>query len=258
MNRVAKQADSAQSAAGAGAAGARGGNTRERLLDAAEVLFAERGMAGTALRAVTAAAGVNLAAVNYHFGSKEQLLKAVVARRIQPVNAERLQRLDALEAAAAVADETGGRGAVPVAELARALLEPMVRARHQLRGREAIFPRLMGRLLTESGACVHALIGEQFQEVAARFTQALARALPDLSPAEVVWRLNFCVGSLAFTLLHAWHLGEMSAGLCSGEDPDAIMDHLLPFVVAGFQAPAGPWGAADRSEAEEEGREGVL
>jgi AcrR family transcriptional regulator len=207
------------------------GDTRQRLLDAAEVLFAERGMAGTALRAVTAAAGVNLAAVNYHFGGKEQLLEAVVSRRIQPVNAERLRRLDELEA-------TAGDGAVPLVELVRALLEPMVRARHQMHDEAALFPRLMGRLLTESGACVHALIGEQFQEVAARFTRALGQALPHLSPAEVLWRLHFCVGSLAFTLLHAWHLGEMSGGLCSGSDPEAIMTHLLPFVVAGFEAPA--------------------
>src|SRR5574340_767840 len=96
--------------------------TKDRILDAAERLFAEHGFNGTSLRMITAAADVNLAAVNYHFRSKETLIEAVYKRRIGPANEKRLRMLDEYEAAA-------GDGAVPVENILRALVAPMLELR---------------------------------------------------------------------------------------------------------------------------------
>src|SRR5437762_13635541 len=76
-------------------------DTKTRILDAGEHLFMEHGFEATSLRQLTSAAGVNLAAVNYHFGSKEELFQAVLTRRLDPMNQERIQLLDRLEREAA-------------------------------------------------------------------------------------------------------------------------------------------------------------
>ena len=96
----------------------------------------------------------------------------------------------------------------------------------------------MGRLLTDTGSCGHALIAHQFIEVAARFATALAKTLPQLSMAEIAWRMHFSIGATAFTLVHSNHLNDMWAGMCDGEDPQMIIDRLVPFIAAGFSAPA--------------------
>ena len=130
--------------------------TRERLLDAAERLFAEAGYTAS-LRDITAAAGANLAAVNYHFGSKEELVKAVLLRRVGPINAERRRRLAALES--------------PTTEdVVRAFLEPALRA---IGGADAAkggplrgFARIIGRVTVEQPAFLRPFIAEQFSELA--------------------------------------------------------------------------------------------
>jgi AcrR family transcriptional regulator len=96
-----------------------GEETRERILDAAERLFARKGITSTSMRALTAAAGVNLAAVHYHFGSKEALLDAVIERRAEPCNAARNRALDRHLAERAEA-------APDVEQVLRAFLEPVV------------------------------------------------------------------------------------------------------------------------------------
>ncbi len=205
-------------------------DTRERLLDAAERLFAERGLGATSLRAVTKTADANLAAVHYHFGSKEELLSAVVARRVRPINEERLRLLDQLEV------RSGDRSPA-LDEILSALLLPMIRGRRS--GPESIltFTRLMGRVLTDMGTRTHALIVQHFEEVLQRFAAALARALPHLTPEEIAWRLHFCIGTMAFTLVHSPHLAEMSRGLCRAHDADRVLEQMLPFLAAGFNAP---------------------
>ena len=139
-------------------------NTKDRILDAAERLFARDGFEATSLRAITAEAAVNLAAVNYHFQSKEALVQAVIGRRMGPVNAERIALLDAYEAEAAGAP-------VPLEKIMDAFLRPVV----EMVGSKAHeFVPVIGRLYTEPGEFVERLYKQQFEHMAQRFMPAFS------------------------------------------------------------------------------------
>jgi AcrR family transcriptional regulator len=161
--------------------------TKDRILDVAERLFDERGIAGTSLRAVTAEAGVNVAAVHYHFGSKEDLTRAVVLRRAGPVNAERLRRLDAIEA------EAGAEG--PRVE---SILEAFFRAPVQLWTEGGATGASF--LFHEPAERIQPLVEEVMGEMASRFLAALVRALPHLEPGEVAERFQLVIGVLIHVL----------------------------------------------------------
>ncbi len=163
-------------------------DTKTRILDTAEVLFAERGYSATSLRDITAEAGVNLAAVNYHFGSKEALLAAVFERRVVPVNDERLRLLDLVEAEA-------GKGPLDAEPVVRACLVPAFQTGAESGLPEPKFMQLVGRMHSETNEQFRKAFFSLFAEVAQRFTAALARALPEVAPEEVTWRLHFLIGS---------------------------------------------------------------
>src|SRR5436305_7550725 len=152
--------------------------TRESLMDAAESLFAERGIQAASLRAITEQAAANLAAVHYHFGSKQGLVRAVFSRRLAPLNAERLRRLEACEAA--------GGGIEPVLH---AFLAPALDMTRE--ASHGAFGRLMGRAFMEPDNETREILIEQFSEVFHRFTAAFARLLPELPEREIVWRFHF-------------------------------------------------------------------
>lgn len=204
-------------------------DTRERLLDAAERLFADDGIGRTSLRAITLAAGVNVAAIHYHFGSKEALLEAVLTRRIAPVNRERLQRLAAIEAPA-------GDGALPLEALVEAFLAPVLRLVWES-GSERLAV-LFGRLDMEPVELVAPLMREQFGEVARRFRTALGRSLPGLSEAEIAWRLHYAVGAVGHLLVTRRH-AEVAYDFGLDEvDEATTLRRLVAFCAAGFRAPA--------------------
>jgi AcrR family transcriptional regulator len=162
--------------------------TKERILDAAESLFGERGFAGTSLRALTAAAGVNVASVNYHFGSKEGLLRAVVQRAMASVNADRQHMLDRLQA---------GGGEPAVEDLVRAFVTTgaSLLERHGERDRQVA--RFIGRVMCEPGPEVRRLFAAEVGPVEGRYAEALAKALPHLTTDEVAFRYQAMVGLLA-------------------------------------------------------------
>ena len=202
-------------------------DTKERLLDAAEELFAEHGYGGTSLRAVTGAAEANLAAVHYHFGGKRELFQAVFARRVHDLNAERLRLLDALEA----------RPQPPaVEELVEALVAPAVRRAVAGEPGWARFGRLLGRIQSGTGEHFEA-IREVFRDVHLRFFPALQRALPHLSEEELFWRVHFLLGAMLSLLVGPDRLAAMSCGLCDASDPDDATAQLTAFLAAGLQAP---------------------
>ncbi len=204
-------------------------STKERILDAAEALFAERGFAGASLRLVTAEAGVNLAAVNYHFGSKEALIRAVFERRLGPLNRERLALLDRAERAA-------GDAPPPLERVVEAFIGPAVRMCGDPRG--ATFMRLVGYTYSQLNEPIGRMFYEQFREVAERFHVALTRVLPRLGPDEVLWRLVFMVGAMAHTMAISERLPTISEGRLDASDVNALITRLTPFVVAGLAAPA--------------------
>ncbi len=205
-----------------------GARTRERILDAAERLFAERGVAGVSLRAIIAEAGVNLASVHYHFGSKDALVNAVVGRYAGPINEQRLARLDELE-------RRYGRRPAPLRRLVAAFVDPVFeRAVEPDRGRN--FTRLMGRLLAEPEYFFSRIAPEQFQAVRDRFLAAFRRTLPELPSVEVFWRMMLMVGTLAAALRMGEFGPELSGGCVPPATPDQMRLRLLDFLAAGLRA----------------------
>ncbi len=204
--------------------------TKDRILDAAERLFAQRGFAGTSLRDITAEAGANLAAVNYHFQSKEALIVAVVARRAGPVNQRRLALLDECEARS--------NGGPPSPEcVLRAFLEPMLGFRRQLPHGDAV-GRLIGQVFSEPGNIFRRLFESEFATTAARFIGALGRAFPELPREEMYWRFHFTIGAVVHVMGGEDHLQVISGGACDPLDDAATLERLVAFSVAGFRAPA--------------------
>ena len=214
-------------------------DTRERILAAAEEAFVARGFAGTSLRTITSSAGVNLAAVNYHFGSKEALIQEVFARHLGPLNQARIAHLDRLEAEA--------RGmALPPERIIEAMVAPALQvSRDPLRG-GARFLRLLGRAFSEPGDGVRELLPAQYREVVLRFKAALVRALPQLPEAELVWRMHFMFGAMSYAMAGNDALQLIATCNVEGvDDAEAVIARLLPFLTAGLQAPvSGARGAA--------------
>ncbi|HXP77710.1 MAG TPA: TetR family transcriptional regulator [Stellaceae bacterium] len=204
-------------------------DTKRRLLSAAERLFAEHGFGGVSVRQLTAAAGVNLAAVNYHFGSKEGLLAAIFEQRCRPMNDERLRRLgDCVEPA----DHPEVLERIIAAFIAPAL------ASSADRGGGATFTRLRAALSVEHNELARTLIARYFDATSERFVAALARALPDLSRAELFWRFHFLLGGLYYTMINPSRIAHLSGGLCDAGDVEAVLTQMVPFIAAGFRAPS--------------------
>jgi AcrR family transcriptional regulator len=206
-------------------------DTKMRIMDVAEGLFAEKGYATTSLRDITGEAGTNLASVNYHFQSKEGLLSALVERHVGPVNRDRLESLDAIEADA--------DGAPPGLEsLVRAFLTPAL-TRWRERGTDGSrFMRLAGRLHAETDEHLRRIFLSQFEEVARRFGRAFRRALPQLDEREVQLRTHFLVGAMAHTLLWSENMPGPPFGRRRSVPPDEILETLVRFAVGGLAAPA--------------------
>jgi len=208
-------------------------NTKDRILDAAELLFAERGFDGASLRAITARAGVNLAAVNYHFSSKEALIDALFARKLGILNRRRLAMLDGFER------EAGGR-AVPVEKVVRALIEPVLRLAGDPAAGGVHFGMLMGRLYSGHSVRFSDLVADEMRNTAAKILSIFHRALPELPPRELYWRIFFTVGALAQTLGAPRVLEIISSGLCDLSEADAVIERLVAFAAAGIRAPVPP------------------
>jgi AcrR family transcriptional regulator len=207
--------------------------TRESLLDAAEELFSERGIPEASLRAITERAAVNLAAVHYHFGSKQGLVRAVFDRRLAPLNRERLALLERCEAE--------GAG---VEEVVRAFVEPVFLTAHEAHAKKGAFAQMMARAYTDASDEVREIVASQFSEVVDRFAAALSRRLPELPQEEVFWRLLFVAGSMAHTVSCGHLLAHYSRGRCSVSQPEEAIDHLVTFLAAGLKAPAPGRGSA--------------
>ncbi|HEX6894896.1 MAG TPA: TetR/AcrR family transcriptional regulator [Bryobacteraceae bacterium] len=202
-------------------------STKDRILNAAERLFARDGIEATSLRVITAEAGVNLAAVNYHFQSKDALVRAVMARRIVPVNQRRLELLDACERSA-------GDGPLPLEGVLDAFVRPVVEI-YGTHARE--FTPLMGRMYTEPADYVERMYKEHLEPVASRFVEAYQRALPDVPRVEIMWRLHFSIGALAHTMAASRLLQIFSKGECDPSDVESTLKRLEAFMMAGLRAP---------------------
>ena len=204
-------------------------DTKERILDTAERLFAQQGYAATSLRGIIAEAGVNLAAVHYHFHSKEALLEALILRRSVPANRERLALLDRFE------KEAGGNP-VSLERVIEAFLAPTLQMSRDPQSGGIVFMKLLGRLHAE-GVLLPRILTSQFGDVLERFGAALRAALPDLPPEELSWRLNLAAGALAQTLRGGSKDLETISSLPLSFDSRNVLERLVVFLSAGFRAP---------------------
>jgi AcrR family transcriptional regulator len=197
--------------------------TQDKILDTAERLFGEQGYAATSLRQIIAEAGVNLAAIHYHFGSKEDLLDRLIFRKASPVNEERLDILDRLEAEA-------GSGPVTLDEILRAFLGPPFQRMDDSPG----FLKLMGRMYGEG--LMPSLAEKHFHTVKTRFSTAFGRALPNLTPEELALRIQFMVGAMA----HCMFAVPQAHKPCSipRNDSGKLLRELVAFLSGGLRAPA--------------------
>src|SRR5437762_8918128 len=205
--------------------------TQGQILDAAEALFMEHGFEATSLRQITAAASVNLAAVHYHFGSKEDLFEAVLRRRLDPMNQERLDLLTRFEHESAPKP-------LSCEKILAAMFIPALRlARDPERGGKN-FLRLLGRAYADPAPFIRQFLSTQYAQMIARFKEPFARALPKLPRKELSWRLHFIMGALSYTLAGTDAL-KLIAELNPHEtDSDEILlRRLAPFLLAGLKAP---------------------
>ncbi len=217
--------------------------TKDRILDAAEALFMEHGYEATSLRAITTEAVVNLAAVNYHFGSKEELFQTVLTRRLDPMNRQRLALLTEYEHASAPEP-------VPCERILAALFMPaLALARDRTQGGEN-FLRLLGRAYADPAPFIRQFLSDQYALMIARFKAAFGRALPWLPRRELSWRLHFIMGALSYTLAATDALkliAEMTPRQLN--DDEALLKRLAPFLLAGLQSPLVDLADTDRDPA---------
>lgn len=203
--------------------------TVDRILDTAEVLFAQKGFAETSLRAITSRAGVNLAAVNYHFGSKEALIQAVFERFLSPFS-------QALDAKLAEMEETG---TPDTPEKLLSLISRLALGTHpEDPQRAAIFFRLSGQAYSQPVGHLREYLHKQYGDVFSRLQEHMQRALPNMPPRELFWRVQFGLGAAIFTLSGMESLKEISRNDFNMEVTEAdITRRLLPFLIGGITAP---------------------
>lgn len=205
---------------------------RRRIMDVAEVLFAEEGYKRVGLRQLTTKAEVNVAAVNYYFGSKLDLLEAVFRRRAEPINAERKARFADYRAAI-------GDGLPEVEPVLAAFIEPTLRAGRMGPGGNA-YRLLMGRMSTNPDPEVRQILFDIFDEVGSEFAALLRRALPHLDRDDFYWRLACVIGTMQYVLADNGRVRELAGSDFSLADVDQAMAYLIPFLAAGLKAPASP------------------
>lgn len=197
--------------------------TRQNIIQSAEKLFAQKGFRAMTLRDVTQDAGVNLASVNYHFGSKSALMHAVMRKHIEPVNRERLIRLDHLIAEYFPAP-------IPLDKIFDALFRPLFE--HAAQGN---LPQLMSRVMTEPVDFMRNLHKEFFAELSQRFLVELKRCCPQLTEQERQYRFFLSVSTMIGTIIEQGRLENISSGKLHGQNTDIILTQLTAYVVAGFQ-----------------------
>jgi len=200
---------------------------RERILEVAERLFAEHGMSGVGLRAISADAKVNLASIAYHFGSKDGLLEALFAQRAAPIAEERLRLLA----------QCYEKAKEPKLEdILDAFLRPALVLGVEPRFGGPAFVKLRARLATEPEALSRKILAKAFDLSSRKFIDAIAAALRDLPRAEVEWRFHFMLGAMFYTMADSGRIQALTKGRVDPGDVGRALRHMIPFLAAGFRS----------------------
>ena len=195
--------------------------TAEKILDAAEALFADSGYDGVSIRAITKQAGVELALANYHFGPKESLFCAVVERRAEEINRDRMVLLEQQ------------RGTQQVESIIDAFTRPFLE-RSQLGGGWKSYARLVAQI-SNSPRWTHVVMSAQFDPVARSFVSCIKEALPDCDDRNIYWGFHFLLGAITLTFAETGRIDRLSGGLCRSTELEEIQSAMVPFFAAGFR-----------------------
>ena len=209
-------------------AAARARNGRERILDAAERLFAQRGFYGVSLRDITQSAGVDVALVGYHFGGKHELFTAVFERRAGVLNRERLELLEEVRRSARP-------GAPALEAIISAFIRPLLeRSARGGAGWKSYFALVA--YVDNSPEFGPQLMTRHFDPLVERFIAVMREALPHCPPREIYWGYQFLTGALTLTFAETGRIDQLSGGLCRAADLDGVHERLAPYVAAGLRA----------------------
>lgn len=205
--------------------------TKRKILDAAESLFAVKGFTGTSLREITGLAEVNLAAVNYHFGSKKELIKAVMSRYfdvLTPLLDKQLTEL--IES-----DER-----LSLNQVFLAFVDPLLSLSSIHVKGTSNFLQLLGRGYTDSQGFLRWFITSRYPSVIENFVSAVHKAYPELSKEDMFWRLHFTMGTIVFTMSSSDALIDIAKSDFSNDvDIEGVIRQVIPYVAAGVAAPIG-------------------
>jgi len=196
-------------------------DTKTRILDAAERIFSQDGFDAASLRTITAAAQVNLAAVNYHFQTKEALFSAVIQRRVQPVNERRIEMLESIA------------GKPTVEKVLGAFLRPLLELNS---GEPGVIRPLMARLYGVPRELHTRIIEENFGPLLRRFVDALAEAIPGAPHEELQWRMFFLIGAMAQSMAWGSIISKFMRTDANADDFEELVDRLISFGAAGIKA----------------------
>lgn len=217
------------------------GDTKTRILDTAEVLFAQNGFRQTSISQLARHAKVNLAAVNYHFGSKNGLMEALLERRLFPIHQLRMDRLTAIR------DEMCAKGQVPdVAELVSAFVEPGFGLAREADGGKN-FMMIASRLMSEPGDNIRPVFIRNFMPAFVLLFELMKKSLPQIAEDDLLWRLHFVLGALSHTMrVHGTTLPPDMFPV--DRTPETMTRLLVNFLTAGMVTgsarpvpPTGNW-----------------
>lgn len=201
-------------------------SARQRLMDASEQLFAEHGWNAVSIRSIVAAADVNLAALHYHFGSKEQLLSEIFAARAKPIAEERVRLLSEIDLDAAPSLE----------RILEAFLRPALIIGSDERSGGRAFVKLRARLATEPETVSRRILAKAFDESSGAFLDAIGRALLGIPRAELEWRFHFMLGAMFYTMADAGRIQSLTDGRCDPGRVEEALARIVPFLAAGFRS----------------------
>jgi AcrR family transcriptional regulator len=199
---------------------------KERILESAERLFARRGFNGVSLREITREAGVDVALVQYHFGSKQALFDHLLQRKAAQLNRDRAALLEQV-----LADHDPA----PVEKIIEAFTRPLLK---RITGDDPSWRAYFGMLaqVNNNPEWGGRAMSSNFDPLVLKFIDALQRALPGSDPADVFWSYHFLSGALTLTFADTKRIDLLSGGLCRSADFRAVHERLVPFVTAGFHA----------------------
>jgi AcrR family transcriptional regulator len=217
------------------------GEARGRIIEAAEKLFAVDGYDAVSFRDLTAAAGVSLSAIHYHFGSKQAVLSEIFGRRAGLLNERRLELLEA-------ARRYAGRPP-PLESILDAFLRPAFEVTHG--DRNDLFNRLRARVSLEQSVTTREIVSRAFDKLDLLFIAELGAALPELAHEDLHWRFHFLVGAMIYTMSDSGQLEGLSGGKCSTARTDLALTGMVATFSALFRSPPMPLSASENRSSDE-------